>query len=290
MKTADGLVKPRLSLSRFLYGKQSNQFDTVACEELVYYTDEELFNQTGVRIAFTTRHGGVSQQGYESLNLATHVADSYERVLQNRYRLMCALHASELPLVVPHQVHKTHVACLSATSSLNAFIREAQQGSDGLIVERSGVAALLNFADCIPVIVVTERGTFAVIHAGWRGVIDHIVPKAIHILINSSQVSVDQCNVYIGAHIRSECFEVSPEIAQRFADAFGDIVIEGSRNVSLEAALCQDLAAIGVPNARIATLGMCTVCNNDQFYSYRAQQGVCGRHAACAVRIEGKTI
>ena len=42
---------------------------------LTVFTDEALFDQTGIRIAFTTRMGGVSVHPYESLNVGNHVND-----------------------------------------------------------------------------------------------------------------------------------------------------------------------------------------------------------------------
>ena len=48
------------------------------------YSDEALYVATGVRIAFTTREGGVSEGPYASLNLGSHVQDDLDKVLQNR--------------------------------------------------------------------------------------------------------------------------------------------------------------------------------------------------------------
>ncbi|MGN0302242.1 MAG: laccase domain-containing protein [Anaerotardibacter sp.] len=40
----------------------------------------------------------------------------------------------------------------------------------------------------------------------------------------------------------------------------------------------------GVDSRRIVCLNKCTVCNNHEFFSYRGQNGVAGRHGAFAVR------
>ena len=44
------------------------------------------------------------------------------------------------------------------------------------------------------------------------------------------------------------------------------------------------LVAAGVEARRIADVNCCTVCDNRNWFSYRAQGGVCGRHGAFAVR------
>ena len=53
---------------------------------------------------------------------------------------------------------------------------------------------------------------------------------------------------------------------------------------SFSGAVC--LTYAGVVAERIADLDACTVCNNQEFFSYRAQDGVCGRHGAFAVRMD----
>ncbi len=51
------------------------------------YSDEALYAATGVRIAFTTREGGVSEGPYNSLNLGSHVKDDLVSVQENRRRV-----------------------------------------------------------------------------------------------------------------------------------------------------------------------------------------------------------
>ena len=44
------------------------------------------------------------------------------------------------------------------------------------------------------------------------------------------------------------------------------------------------LARAGVAPERVVDAGVCTVCSNEAYFSYRAQGGVCGRHGAFAFR------
>ena len=55
-------------------------------------------------------------------------------------------------------------------------------------------------------------------------------------------------------------------------------------NVSMSAALKMQLMAVGLKEERFCDLGLCTKCNEDLFYSYRATDGKCGRHGAIAFR------
>lgn len=54
------------------------------------YSDKALYAATGVRIAFTTREGGVSEGPYASLNLGSHVKDDIASVRENRHRVLRA--------------------------------------------------------------------------------------------------------------------------------------------------------------------------------------------------------
>lgn len=254
-------------------------------------TDDNLYKHTGVRIAFTGRDGGISEGSFSSLNLGDHVNDNLEAVLQNRRLLLEALDAKGMPLVVPRQIHGDHVVLIEDSSSdpLSLAQNKAQEGADALAVFVSDVAALLCFADCVPVIVVSPTGCFAVAHAGWRGVMNDIAVRAVAALAtydkNSGQEDlVSEYNVYIGPHIHGECFETGSDVHTQFIERFGPACALDSSHVSLLTALSASLIDAGVSSARIVDAGKCTMCMPDQYFSYRAAGGVCGRHGAIAFR------
>lgn len=269
------LVEPRLSKGRFA--------------SLEVLTDESLFEQTGVRIAFTGREGGVSSGPFSSLNLGAHVPDDSACVAENRHRVAAAFGAQDAPLIVPNQVHGDVVLTVEGRFGASEVAACAAKGADGIVVACPGVAALLCFADCMPVVIVSPTGRFAVVHAGWRGVMAQIAAKAACALVEADRAANDRTstadlNIYIGPHIRSECFETSQDIRDRFVDAFGEVCAAGPRHVSLVAAQRESLSRVGVRAERVADAGVCTVCSNGGYFSYRAQGGVCGRHGAFAFR------
>ena len=247
-------------------------------------TDEGLFEACGVRIAFTERLGGVSEGAFSSLNLGRHVNDDLGCVEENVARVMDAFGASGSVCIRPHQVHgKTLVVCRNRHDApgVNAT---AQDGADGVIVTCDDVSALLCFADCVPVIVVSPAGHFAVVHAGWRGVVARIAEAAVVRLCELDRVSACELNIYIGPHIRACHFEVGPEVGEVFAREFGPACVPDPRHVDMARALRDSLCAIGVRGDRIADAEVCTVCDRTRFFSYRASGGICGRHGAFAVR------
>ena len=248
-------------------------------------TDDALNADFGVRICFTQRTGGESEPPYDSLNLGDHVQDDPECVGLNRRRLFCAFGTREDAVIVPKQVHgDAIVACKNRSDYAHAVLR-AQNGADGVIVSCDEVGAMLCFADCAPVIVVSPRRTFAVVHAGWRGVMARIAQSAVKRVCEMDGIGPSCLNVYIGPHIHACHFEVGEDLARRFSDEFGSHVLVDDCHVSLSAALRSGLISVGVDERRIADAGVCTVCDGGKrYFSYRASGGRCGRHAAFAVR------
>ena len=256
--------------------------------QLVVWTDEALFEKAQVRVAFSERWGGMSAGGYGSLNLATHVEDDPDCVSTNRNLLMDALGLAGLPLVVPKQVHGDRVAVLSRANvqSVDEYRTLVAKGADAMLIEPRGVAGIMNFADCVPIVIVAPSGRFCIVHAGWRGVENGIVTKALHkLMLGEPGLAVDasHVNVYRGAYIHAECFEVGEDVRDLFIERLGRKVEHDETHIDLGRALDISLVKAGVDPTRIADVDRCTVCDNAHWFSYRAQGGVCGRHAAlCA--------
>ena len=246
------------------------------------FTDDALFEQCGVRIAFTSRAGGVSAPPFDELNLGAYVDDDPACLLDNRLRLLEALDAGPMPLIVPLQVHGTRILEADGPKVQD----EAFHGADAILGVSAGIAVQLGFADCLPLIVVSPTGRFAVIHAGWRGAVAGIAGKAAAALAEADRARGDSpdpasFNVYIGPYLHAECFETGPEVIERFVDRYGEeVLVDG--NVSLAAAVTIDMARVGVDAGRIADVQICTKCHPDEFFSYRASGGTCGRQAAIA--------
>jgi len=263
-------------------------------DSVIALTDERLFAENGIRIAFTERSGGVSLGAYDSLNLADHVDDDLSAVNQNRAILTNALGAQGFPCVCPRQVHGDSIAVLSReeANSLEAFQARIQNGCDALVIREAGYGALLCFADCVPVIAVSPSGHFAVIHAGWRGVENNITLKALDLLAQTDReadafLGFGGYNIYIGPHIRSECFEAGSDVRERFAQEFGQDCLVDPSHIDLGRALRNALQQHGVSENRIVESEICTACDNEHHFSFRAQDGICGRQGAYAFRLGG---
>ena len=124
------------------------------------------------RILFTSRWGGVSYPPYEELNLALHVGDDKDKVLENRHRV-----DSTLYLTAPHKVmymNQTH-------STKVVEIEGDEQGvieADALVTRKKNVGIAVLVADCLPLLIHAGQFTAAV-HVGREGLINGIIENTL---------------------------------------------------------------------------------------------------------------
>ena len=86
----------------------------------------------------------------------------------------------------------------------------------------------------------------------------------------------------MGPHISGAAYEVSEELLRTFVERFGEVVVAGSRKLSLLGAIRSSLVEAGVDRRMIADAGISTPTAADAWFSYRAESGLCGRHGAIA--------
>lgn len=219
----------------------------------------------GARIYFFTRNGGVSKAPYDSLNVSRKVGDDAESVERNIARIRAAMH--DLPSAWVRQVAGDDVVRVSGPG----FAGEA----DALVTAGTGHALAVAVADCAPVAMV-GGDEVAMAHSGWRGTLAGISGKT------ASRMRASRIVAYLGPCIRECCYEVSQDIAKRFADRFGADVVSG-RQLSLPRAIRTDLEEAGVE--AFYDLGYCTGCNPELFFSHRKQGPATGRNLAAIARV-----
>ncbi|QIP12571.1 peptidoglycan editing factor PgeF [Spirosoma aureum] len=232
------------------------------------------FNQ--LTAAESTRHGGVSPAPFSSLNLGINTSDEPGNVTENRRRFFRALglEESESHFASSHQVHGT--AIMYATKG-GRF-----DGYDALITDIPDLFVGVTVADCVPILIYDKvNQAVAAIHAGWRGTAGEIVTKTLAAMQQQFGTAADQCYAYIGTCIDENSFEVGPEVAEQFAPAYKQKDSGTLKDcIDLKAANRQQLVDFGIPLAQIGVSPFSTVLNNDDYFSYRAEQGQTGRMLA----------
>ena len=218
-------------------------------------------------VVFSTRVGGVSEGPFESLNLGRRTGDDVERVDENRRRLCAEVNADEQALTLGFQTHST-------------VVNRAEAGSrgvpgDSIWTDERGIPMLALGADCVLMAMARTNGSepaLAVIHAGWRGLIDGVVEA-------TAQTVGESFSAVVGPSIGPCCYEVGEDVASRFRARFGDGILNGGK---LDLWTAAEQAAREAGASQVERVDLCTRCRSDLFFSERrtgrprGTQGVLG--------------
>jgi YfiH family protein len=211
---------------------------------------------------FTTRHGGVSEGPYASLNLGSNTDDDPAAVAANRAR---AAELAGAPVAALHQVHGTGVV-----ETAGGAIPEA----DAQVSRGREHAPMVLVADCVPVALVAPEAV-GVVHAGWRGLHGGVIAAAVRALRDLGAARVAAA---VGPAIGPCCYQVGDELRAAFGTTAPTLDLPGIAAAQLTAAGVADVHAAG----------LCTACatrdGRPLFFSHRRDRGVTGRQAGIAWR------
>jgi YfiH family protein len=214
-----------------------------------------------VHAVMTTRLGGVSKSPFDSFNLATHVEDNLEAVLENRRLLKTELSLPSEPFWL-EQIHSSTV--VEASNEL------CLPKADASFTTQKNVVCVVMTADCLPVLLCSKDGEkIAAVHAGWRGLENGIISKTVAALRTKDLV------VWLGAAIGAECFEVGDDVRDAFLKKSADYSNAFKKNGSQWLADIYQLARIELAHLGITQVfggEFCTVTDAERFYSYRREK------------------
>ena len=243
----------------------------------------------GLQAVITTRHGGVSDGAYESLNLGLHVGDEPDAVLSNRRRAAASVSLTLDDLVFCNQAHGREVVTVtSADRGRGAHqLDDAIDLADALVTDSPGVGLVVMVADCVPIVLFDPgRRILGVVHSGWRGTVAKVAAAAIDTM-RALGASPEDILVGVGPAIPAERYEVGDEVVAAAEEAFGAQAHQvisphpgGRHRFDLWAANRLVLAEADVAEKHILSAELPTGPDTD-FFSDRAQRP-CGRFAAIA--------
>jgi YfiH family protein len=223
----------------------------------------------GIRHAFFTRAGGVSQGVYTSLNGGTGSDDDQTKVSENRARMAAALGVAPDHLLTAYQIHSPDVVTVE-----KPWPHDARPRADAMVTRRPNIAIGVSTADCGPVLFAdAQAGVVGAAHAGWRGAFTGVIEATIAAM---EKLGADRTRIAValGPMIRQENYEVGPEFVARFRDAdrsnerfFKPSLRTGHAMFDLAGYIAHRLQDTGIKN--IDDLDLCTCADPDRFYSYR---------------------
>jgi polyphenol oxidase len=233
----------------------------------------------------TLRAGGISGDNYSSFNLGLNSGDTPENVIANRITLCSAFDIHIEKLILPKQTHSATVKVIDA-----GFFRNEEperkdflNKTDAVITGMSGVCVAVKTADCVPVLLFDPKlKVVAAIHAGWRGTVQNIVLKTIVKLTEEFGCHPSDLYAGIGPSISPCVYEVGPEVWNQFSPEFYNSENppkEDKRLLDLWKANHHQMVMAGVPSSQIETAGICTLHDQDLFFSARRDGPKTGRMA-----------
>ena len=259
---------------------------------------------------FSTRRGGLSrcycaEDAPGELNLGFTGDDGRETVAANRRLLAEAVTGNPAtPLVTLRQFHSNLLAVVTAADA----VRERPWKADGLITDEPGLLLAIQTADCIPVLVADrKRRVVAAFHAGWRGTVKRIVETGVGRMRLEFGCRPEDMVAAIGPGIGACCYSVGEEVLSSFESQFiyarelfhevesADVVrnkypmlfltqrapghspMGPSLHLDLVEANRRQLLDAGLKPGSIQSVGGCTNCQTELFFSHRASQGHAGR-------------
>lgn len=238
---------------------------------------------------FTTRAGGVSTGFYHSLNTSLNVGDNDLNVRSNRELACRALGINPHRLVAGSQVHGAGIRVVEECDMGKGALsyEDSLPDTDALITGLRGVPLASFYADCVPIFFLDPvRKVAALAHAGWKGTVLKIGLKVVERMTGFFGTDPLDCLAGVGPSIGPCCYEVDEPVMYRFREAFPhceqffEAVSPGKWKLNLWEANRHTLLTAGLKPVNILTACVCTSCNKDLFFSYRAQKGKTGRMAS----------
>jgi len=221
----------------------------------------------GLRHAFFTRDGGVSDGIYASLNGGTGSSDDPGNVAENRRRMAEQMGVTPENLLTLWQIHSPDAVVASGPW-------EGQRPrADAIVTRAEGLAIGVTAADCGPILFVDPNArVIGAAHAGWKGALTGVLESTVAAM---EKLGAERGGIVaaIGPLIRQHSYEVGGEFVERFIEADAENAMfflpatrEGHAMFDLAGFIRMRLENAGV--LMIDDIGVDTY-SDERFFSYR---------------------
>jgi len=183
-------------------------------------------------------------------------------------------------LAFARQVHRADVLRVDAPGPAGE--------ADALVTDRPGLGLMGFSADC-PLILAADAGGGAVgaAHASWRGTVRRVAARLVEAMVREFSAAPGRIVACIGPGAGPCCYEVGPEVRDAAVEALGPEAQRffraqpgGAFLFDLWQANRAELLGAGLAPENVHAAGVCTICRNDLFPSYRVEADSAGRFAA----------
>lgn len=251
-----------------------------------------LLEETGmVKHLFSTRLGGVSEGIFASMNLSYARGDRKEAVDENYRRIAGVLGCQVEDIVCSDQTHTTNLKVVGRQDGGKGVTRPRDYHDiDGLLTDEPGIVLATFYADCVPLYFVdTKRCAIALAHSGWRGTVARMGRCVAEKMREVYGTVPEDIVAAVGPSICQDCYEVSEDVAEAFAQEFCKpgqeqeiLISKGGGKYQLDLWRANEivLTEAGIVPSRIQVTDLCTCHNSGYLFSHRASQGKRGNLGA----------
>jgi copper oxidase (laccase) domain-containing protein len=201
----------------------------------------------------------VFAQRIPGIDVLNDKAEVLKRLDTAHHEIREATGFGDWPLFTAQQIHGNKIAVVDravVSAVLSGVDGKEFPGCDGIITNQSGIALGIYVADCCAVHIVDPKTpAIGLVHSGRKGTELGAVPNAIRQMIEHFGSDPAKMIVQLSPCIRPPHYEV---------DFAADIILQ-----------CRALGPKHIHDS-----GICTACNLDRYYSYRAEKGKTGRMLA----------
>lgn len=223
----------------------------------------------GIRHGFMTRHGGVSEGIYASLNCGIGSNDEPEKVRENRARALRLVGLPDDSLFTAYQIHSPDVLVVEGKWPGNERPRV-----DAMVTRTKGVTLGILSADCVPVLFADpEVGVIGSAHAGWRGAVTGVLQATVKAMVDLG-AKASRIRAAIGPCIGAASYEVGPEFPAPFLAQdpshvrfFRPAARDGHQMFDIEGYVAARLKELNL--AEVETAHRDTCGERETFFSYR---------------------
>jgi copper oxidase (laccase) domain-containing protein len=206
----------------------------------------------------------VFTQRIPGIDVSTDKAKVLKRLEAAHREIRNAIGVGDWPLFTAQQIHGNKIAVASHAVAAPMRVKSCSRGPvgrkfpgcDGIITNQRGVALGIYVADCCALYIVDPKTpAIGLVHSGRKGTELGVVTNAIREMID--RFGSDPANMIV---------QLSPCIRPPHYE------------VDFAAEIVRQCRALGVKE--IHDSGVCTACDLDRYYSYRAEKGKTGRMLA----------
>lgn len=195
--------------------------------------------------------------------------DTQNQISKKRQQFLKKLNLNQNQIVSAGLVHGAALAVVTTSQS-----GKVMPQTDGLMTNIPGVFLSVTTADCLPIVIYhPQTQTLALLHAGWRGLAQNIIAKAIKKLVTEFHINATELLVGIGPGIGNCHYEVQPDLVTKFQKFSQAISWRDSKTfLDLKLVARAQFLTENISQSQIEISSICTACNSNTHFSFRQDQ------------------